>query len=450
MDLLQQFQQYIKNEQLFQPTDHLLLAVSGGVDSVVLCDLCKRSGFDFSIAHCNFQLRGAESDADELFVKELGKKYQVEVFSERFDTNEYAAKNKLGIQVAARELRYNWFQTLINPATKQAFKYLLTAHHANDNIETLLMHFFRGTGMAGLQGILPKTGSGQILIRPLLVAKKDALIEYAKENQLAYREDASNESNKYTRNFFRNELLPAIREVYPQVEDNLSDNTTRFHEIGIIYNNAINALKKKLIVEKKNEYHLPVLKLLKTPALQTVLFELMKEFDFAPGQTTDIIRLLHGESGKYVDSASHRILRNREWLIVSKLGAREDGHFLIEENDQQLRFSKFTLSVSRKNADAKIDSNTSVAELDASGIQFPLLVRKWKQGDYFYPLGMRKKKKLSRFFIDKKLSLNEKEQVWVVEMNKKIIWVAGQRIDDRFKITPNTKSVLRLVLSSSE
>ncbi len=450
MDLQQQFQQYIKNKNLFQPVDHLLLAVSGGVDSVVLLDLCSQCGFTFFIAHCNFQLRAEDSDSDELFVRELGKKYNAEVFVHRFETGKYAKENKLSTQVAARELRYNWFQTLINPITKQPFKYLLTAHHVNDNIETLLMHFFRGTGIAGLQGILPKTGSVQILARPLLFAKKEALLQYAQKNQLAYREDTSNETNKYTRNYFRNELLPAIKEVYPQVEDNLADNLSRFHEIGIIYQNAINTHKKKLIIEKKGEYYLPVLKLLKTAALHTVLFEFMHDFDFGPGQITDIIHLLHSESGRYVDSSSHRILRNRKWLIISKLGEREEGHFLVEETDQKIFFSNLVLSVHRKNADSKIDSNPAVAELDAAEIKFPLLIRKWKQGDYFYPLGMRKKKKLSRFFIDKKLSLNEKEHVWVVEMNKKIIWIVGHRIDDRFKITPNTKKVIRLVLSSAE
>ncbi len=450
MDLLKSFQQYIKKENLFHPADKLLLAVSGGVDSVVLCDLCKKAGYDLVIAHCNFQLRGEESNADESLVKELAKKYDAVFFVKRFDTEKYAEANKFSIQVAARELRYAWFTQLIDPSTSKHFNLLLTAHHANDNIETMLMNFFKGTGIAGLQGILPKSGSTQKIVRPLLFAKKEELYDYAKENELAFREDVSNESNKYTRNYFRNVLIPAVKEVYPQAEDNLLDNITRFHEINILYHQSIAALKKKLVFEKKGEYHLPVLKLLKTSALQTVIFELTKEYDFSPGQTGDIIKLLSSESGKYIDSPTHRILRNRAWLIISKRGETAQSHFIIEENDKKIHFSKHILTIEKQRSPLKIDEDPATALLDAADIKFPLLLRKWKQGDYFYPLGMRKKKKLSRFLIDKKLSLTEKENVWVVEMDKKITWIAGLRIDDRFKITANTKDVLKLVLSTPE
>ncbi|MEO8770553.1 MAG: tRNA lysidine(34) synthetase TilS [Ferruginibacter sp.] len=444
------FQQYIDKEKLFQPKEKLLIAVSGGVDSVVLCELCKQSGFDFAIAHCNFQLRGAESDEDENFIKELARKYNVEIFIKRFDTEKYAEENKLSIQVAARELRYEWFQSIINPSTNQPFNNLLIAHHANDNIETLLINFFKGTGIGGLQGILPKSGSAQKIIRPLLFAKKEWLQNFAREHSLLYREDSSNESNKYTRNYFRNELIPALKEVYPQVEDNLSDNIKRFNEVNIIYQQSISLQKKKLVFEKKGEYHLPVLKLLKTAALQTVLFELTKEFNFTPGQTVDIIKLLNTHSGKYVDSATHRILKNRQWLIISKHGEKQSAHFIIDETTTKIIFSNHELTIERKPKPAKIDEDPAVAMLDEEDIKFPLLLRKWKQGDYFYPLGMTKKKKLSRFFVDKKLSITQKENVWVIEMDKKIIWIIGHRIDNRFKIIANTKNIIQFILTTPE
>ncbi len=440
------FQQYIKNQNLFQSTDKLLLAVSGGVDSVVLCDLCKQSGFNFAIAHCNFQLRGKESDDDETFVKDLGKKYNAEVFVKRFETETYAKEKKISIQVAARELRYEWFTQLLNSSTSKPLNVLLTAHHANDNIETLLINFFKGTGIAGLQGILPKSGSANEIIRPLLFAKKEDLLSYAKKHKLAFREDSSNNSDEYTRNYVRNQVIPILKEIYPQVEDNLLDNIKRLNEANTLYQLAISSLTKKLVVEKKNELHLPVLKLLKTPAVQTVLFEITKQYNFSPGQLTDIIQLLNSESGRYVESTTHRMLRNRKWLILSKKGAIDHSHFIIEKNDNQVAFSGHILSIEKKNKPGNIDTDPMVAQLDASDIKFPLLLRKWKQGDYFYPLGMQKKKKLSRFFVDQKLSLFEKENCWVIESGKKIIWVVGQRIDNRFKIKPGSNEIYILKL----
>lgn len=447
MDLFSQFQQYVKDQKLFGANDRLLLAVSGGVDSVVLCDLCKKSGFDFAIAHCNFQLRKKESDLDEGFVINLGKKYNVEVYSKKFDTEQYAEVRKCSIQVAARELRYNWFKTINDASTNKPYRYLLTAHHANDSIETLLINFFKGTGIAGLHGILPSAGKEQKITRPLLFATKIQLQEYASANKLLFREDVSNQEDKYTRNYFRNKLLPSLKEVYPAVEDNLLDNISRFNDVNIIYAKAILNLKKKLLFEKNGEYHLPVLKLLKTEAHQTVLFEIAKDFGFKPGQTGEIVKLLKAESGRYVESATHRILRNREWLIIYKIGATQQAHFLIEQAGKKISFSGYILSIERKDKLDKIEADRTIAQLDAHDIKFPLLLRRWKQGDYFYPLGMQKKKKLSRFFIDQKLSILEKQNVWVIETNKKIIWVVGLRIDDRFKITDGTKDILQIMLS---
>ena len=455
MDLQKEFASYIKTENLFQPNDRLLIAVSGGIDSVVLCDLCKESGYDFAIAHCNFQLRGEESDGDEKFVKELAAKYAVALYVKEFDTEKYAAENKLSIQVAARELRYAWFSQLINQPTNkpinqqtnQPINYLLTAHHANDNIETLLMNFFKGTGIAGLQGIMPKSGESDRVIRPLLFAKKEALLQYAKGRNLEFREDSSNASDKYTRNYFRNQLIPALQEVYPKVEDNLLENVHRFNEVHILYRRSVDAIKKKLITKKGNEIHIPVLKLLKTAALHTIVYEIIKEHGFTASQVDEVVKLLKRESGKYVASQTHRALINRNWLIISAINSTGNAHFLIEQEDDKIIFFDHKLSLEKLSVPVKIDANAAVAQLDLQAIKFPLLLRKWKQGDYFYPLGMKKKKKLSRFFIDQKLSLLEKENTWVIEMNKKIIWVVGRRIDDRFKITGKTTEILKISLS---
>lgn len=459
MDFRKQFQLYIKQQNLFQPKDKLLLAVSGGVDSVVLCELCKQAGYDFTIAHCNFQLRGEESERDENFVRELAKKYAVEVLVKKFDTEKYATENKLGIQVAARELRYAWFSELLTKMKpdfnaeasndqRTTVNLLLTAHHANDNIETLLMNFFKGTGINGLHGILPKQGN---IIRPLLFAKKEEINLFAKANNLAFVEDSSNALDKYTRNYFRNQLIPDLQKVFPQVEDNLLNNIERFREIELLYQQSVQLHTKKLLEKKDNEMHIPVLKLLKTPALNTIMYEIIKDYGFTALQTNDVVALLKCETGKYISSATYRIIKNRNWLIIAPNKTTEAENIFIKDNDKMIEFQhgqiRFEL-LSTQNL--KPITQNHIAQLDATNIKFPLLLRKWKPGDYFYPLGMQKKKKLNRFLIDQKLSPTQKEKTWVIEMDKKIIWVVGLRIDNRFKITDHTKNILQLSLTVAE
>jgi tRNA(Ile)-lysidine synthase len=456
MDLLKSFQQYIKQQHLFQPKDKLLLAVSGGVDSVVLCELCKQAGYDFVIAHCNFQLRGEESERDEQFVRGLAEKYEVAFYSKTFDTKTVSQKEKKSIEETARDLRYNWFNELIgNTQLAKSNKlaaahyplpiahWILTAHHANDNIETVLMNFFRGTGIKGLHGILAKQNK---LVRPLLFATKKDLLAFADENKLQFVADYTNTENDFTRNYFRNELIPSIQKIFPEAEENVLKNITRFNEAEQLYNQAIALHKSKLLEQKGNEIHIPVLKLQKVQPLATIIYEIIKEYNFTAHQTEDVIALLESESGKYVQSPSHRIIKNRKWLIISLNQTEAAQHILIETNERKITFSEGKLQI-EKHSTFDINHSPLTAQLDAAEIKFPLLLRKWKQGDYFYPLGMQKKKKLSRFFIDQKLSLTQKEKVWVIESNKKILWVMGMRIDDRFKITAATKEVLQISLS---
>lgn len=451
MNLSELFSRHIQENKLFQPQNRLLVAVSGGVDSVVLCDLLKKRGFNFAIAHCNFQLRGADSDLDEKFVTQIANHYSVSCFVKKFDTEMYAASHKLSIQVAARELRYQWFKEIISGEKNNPFYCLLTAHHANDNIETLLMNFFKGTGIDGLQGIETKVDDDARIIRPLLFAKKTTLIEYAKANGLEWREDVSNSSNKYTRNYFRNELLPSLEKIYPQVEENLLDNLERFREVAVLYRQSVADLKKKLVFEKQpGVFHIPVLKLAKVIPLRTVLYEIMQPFGFTTGQTDEVIKLLHSETGKYTCSASHRVLKNRNWLIITALNVTGNSHVIIEESTGFVTADNIKLKIEKGSRPAKINPDMQVAQLDARFIRFPILLRKWKQGDYFYPLGMPKKKKLSRFFIDQKLSLHEKENTWVLEAGKKIIWVIGRRIDDRCKITGQTETVITITASTAK
>ncbi len=453
MHLLEAFKEFIQKENLFSPEDTLLLAVSGGIDSVVLCELCSQAGFDFVIAHCNFQLRGEESERDEQFVRNIAAKYNKPILVKKFDTNAYAVEKKVSIQVAARELRYSWFvevvisrEFLVNsqhPLTTNDYRlpaHIVTAHHLDDNIETMLMNFFKGTGIAGLRGILPKQGK---IVRPLLFAKKEEIKNYAADNKLKWVEDSSNASDKYARNYFRNQLIPLIKNLYPEAENNLANNLQRFKDIEALYHQSIEQHKKKLLEYKSNEVHIPVLKLKKTVPLVSVVYEIIKDYHFTADQTEEVIALMDSTTGRYIQSATHRVIKNRNWLIISPNQSVEAANVLIEEGDTEIVYKAGVLKL-QPNSQLPIVNSASMAFLDAADIKFPLLLRKWKAGDYFYPLGMRKKKKLSRFLIDQKLSKTDKEKVWVLEANKKIIWVIGHRIDDRFKIKASTKQVLQI------
>ncbi len=440
LDLL--CQQFIEREKLFVHSDRLLLAVSGGLDSVVLCHLLDKMGYDFEIAHCNFCLRGPESERDETFVRELARQYNRPIHVRRFDTSDYAARQRVSIQVAARELRYNWFLALIGTGAAGSLKYIVTAHHMDDNIETLLMNFFRGTGMAGLHGILPRQEN---LMRPLLFARKEQLEQYAQAFSLSWVEDSSNDTDKYARNFFRRQVIPLVERTIPGAMENVAANIGRFREAEILYRQAIGSHKEKLLEKKGEEWHIPLLKLKKSNPLETILYEIIREFGFSPGQVQGVISLMDSETGRYLLSGTHRILKNRQWLIISPLQHAGSPHILIEKGQTTVDYGNGSLVIKEIPSQShRLLTDAAVAQIDADAICYPLCLRKWKPGDYFYPLGMPKKKKVGRFLIDARVSATEKERTWVLEMDRKIIWVVGHRIDDRFKITPRTTLVLKI------
>ncbi|MFV0606438.1 MAG: tRNA lysidine(34) synthetase TilS [Niabella sp.] len=436
MDLLKKFIAYYSNKNLFNKKDRLLLAVSGGVDSVVLCKLCALAKLDFGIAHCNFQLRGDDSNRDEDFVRSLAENMGVPFYTIRFNTKQYAADNNLSTQVSARELRYGWFDEIRD--THQ-YNYILTAHHADDNIETVVMNFFRGTGIKGLTGIQPVNG---YIRRPLLFVRRHILEAFLKEQNLSFVQDESNLQNDYTRNYFRNKVLPMVAEVYPEVSDNLLANINRMNDVALLYDEAILKKYQKLVTNKDGCYFISVQLLLQQIAPKTVLYEILKPFNFTAAQLTDISQLLYSDTGKYVLSATHRILKNRKHLIIAPQSAINQTAVIINEPGGYF-FAGGKLTVSAPAKLQILPKHPNTALLDAKSIQYPIILRPWKTGDYFYPLGMQKKKKIARFLIDNKLSMLEKEHVWVLEMNLKIIWVIGHRIDNRFKITPATQKTIQ-------
>jgi tRNA(Ile)-lysidine synthase len=444
-NLLTEFQKSIQNLGLTQK-DRVLLAVSGGLDSVVLTSCAVMAGLDFTIAHVNFQLREAESDRDENFVRLLALDLKKPFLLQKFDTAEYAASTKCSIQTAARNLRYQWFKTLVgnDPAL---FQFVLTAHHLDDNIETMLMHFFRGTGIAGLTGIPDRNDR---ILRPLLSFPKSELKEFAVAQNLDWVEDSSNASDDYTRNYFRNHLIPSLTSIFPEVLQNMEKNLFRFSETSLLYQQAIAWHKKKLVKPAGQEMHLPILLLKKTVPLQTVLYEIIKDYHFTSAQVKEVIRLMESSNGKYISSISHRIIKNRRWLIIAPLQDIQLSHIIIDQKDSSVQFPGGRLYLKDMVARGPefVSASPSVACLDAEIIQFPLILRKWKTGDYFYPLGMRKKKKLARFFIDQKISKPAKEKSWVLLMDSQIIWVVGQRIDNRFAVRKSTKNILEITLEN--
>jgi tRNA(Ile)-lysidine synthase len=437
------FIQHVKEKQLFSAADQLIIAVSGGVDSVVLCSLCSKAGFTFSIAHCNFQLRAEESERDEQFVKEFAARYNVPLHLKKFDTETYAKQNKCSIQEAARDLRYGWFAELTVSASPGKPTFLLTAHHQDDNIETLLMNFFRGTGLHGLTAIPEKNG---YIRRPLLPFGKEELFSYAKEEQLAFVEDSSNASSKYTRNYFRNELLPALQKVYPEVKENLAKNIQRFSEIESLYNTAVAVMLGKMTRKVNGEIHVPVLQLLKHRSTALV-YELIRPYGFTEGQVQELISLGSSESGRYLLSPdnNYRIIKHRAWFIIAPAKQDEPTVIPVERDTQLIEFPAGRLQFKQLNGTvSNIPASPAIACIDVASAKFPLLLRKWKTGDYFYPLGMKKKKKLARFFIDSKLSTLQKENCWVLESGGKMIWIVGHRIDERFRITEHTKNSMQI------
>ncbi len=463
MNLLNQFSKYFKQHfaPLFNANTKYIVAVSGGVDSIVLVDLLNKLNIDFAIAHCNFNLRADESKRDEEFVKALAVKYSKEIFVKQFDTEKYAAENKISIQIAARELRYSWFKEIQQSKNNQSIPisqflipncYLLTAHHKNDNIETVLFNFFRGTGIQGLTGIKAIDNERKI-IRPLLNFSKDDIKNYAAENDLQFVEDSSNASNKYTRNSFRNEIIPLVTKHFANAEENILNNINRLNDVEELYKQAMAIHKKNLIEVKNNEVHIPILKLKKATPLYSIVYEIIKDFNFTSHQTNEVIKLLDAHNGSYVQSASHRIINNRNWLIITPLKQNSSENIIIEKEDKKIEFENYELRITNYAFAKKLTTNdkqeTTNELFDLAKLQFPLLLRKWKQGDYFYPMGMQKKQKLSKFFINQKLSIAQKEKVWVIESNKKIIWVVGYRIDDRFKLTNNTKEILEITFQNT-
>lgn len=437
--MLNKLKDHINNKLHFLNGSKILIAVSGGIDSVVLTHMCYKLNLNIALAHCNFNLRKDESDADEAFVLQLAKDLNLEVFVKRFNTNLYAKKHKRSIQMAARELRYNWFDKL---AKQQEFKYIVTAHHADDNLETFLINFTRGTGIEGLTGIPEINGN---YVRPLLQFSSLNIKEYAKENHINWRDDSSNKLVKYLRNKLRHEVIPVLKEINPSLLESFQNTLQNLQESSSVVTDRIDMfLTKSIESENDNVVSFKISEFSKLKNPKPYLYEVFKQYGFT--QWHDIVNLLAAETGKYVMSPTHRLLKNREHLLLSSIKFETNTiEIVISQESNSVKTPFGTLTFQEAKPEFKTDSN--VIYIDKSHVEFPLVIRKKLEGDVFYPEGMSGKKKLSKYFKDEKMSLVEKENTWLLcSKNNTIIWVIGKRADNRFITTQNTKQILKIEL----
>jgi tRNA(Ile)-lysidine synthase len=438
MKALENLEAFIKKHVLFHEKDRVLLAVSGGRDSVLMARMFKLAGYNFGIAHCNFQLRGKEADEDELFTKNLAAELGVEFFKTKFDTKEFASKKHISIQMAARDLRYQWLEEI---RESNNYQYIALAHHQNDVIETMLLNLTRGTGIAGLHGILAKKDK---IIRPMLFMNRE---EIDAMPPFPFKEDSSNISSKYARNKIRLEVIPILKQLNPSLEQTFEGNRKRFEELEILLKLRVEEIRTELFKKlSDNEFEINLPKLKNLIPQNTLLYELFNPYGFSEAVLSDLSKSWNGESGKVFRSTSHELLIDRGRILLSSIKERSINSLHIDYQTRECIWNTKHFSIRRSDIESfRLNINSTVAQLDNDLLIFPLKMRSWQHGDFFQPLGLKVKKKLSDFFIEQKISLNHKKDIAILENgNGDIIWISGLRISEAYKISPNTKKVFIL------
>lgn len=438
----QKVESYIRKHQLLTHDKPVIVGVSGGTDSVVLLHVLISLGYDCIIAHCNFHLRMEESDRDTEFVRNLAVEYKNTIHCIDFDTIKYAEDNKISIEMAARELRYNWFEELRVKFDAQA---VAVAHHADDDIETLLLNLVRGTGIRGMKGI---SNRNKNVVRPLLFLTREQIESYLILHNLDHVEDSTNDSIDYKRNKIRNEVLPILEEINPSIRETLYKTLQYFEGSLTIYQQAIDQIEKMVVHKSADIIKLDIDAILQQADVPTVMYELLYPYGFTSATIEQITALLDGESGKVFYSESHRLIKDRKYLIISAKGVNEQNEIFISQAENEISYP-IRLNINKLSIDEnfKISKEPNKVHLDAVKLTFPLVIRHWKEGDSFVPFGMKNHKKLSDFFIDNKLSLLEKEQTLILQSGDEIVWIIGLRTDDKFKVTSETKEVIELIIS---
>lgn len=440
--MVEQFLNHIDRQQLCLKSDLILLAVSGGVDSMAMLYLFREAGFRVGVAHCNFQLRGKESDGDEEFVRQVCKELNIPFFVSRFETEAYAWENTLSIQMAARELRYAWFEEVLR---SHSYTWLATGHHFDDTMETILLNITRGSSTEGLAGIPAKNGN---IIRPLLFATRKEIEKYAVRKGMVWREDLSNLTDDYQRNFIRHQILPRLKELNPSLELTWQNGIEKIQGDLAMLHIAMEDWRKKFVTESSAKTYIDKGAFTEMPQGASLLWRYCRNFGFNFEQAREVIQSLKGQPGKKFFSPTHLLVVDRDLIIITPLqqGWSETA---IEKGQSTSVLGPWELRIDSL-AEMVPVANESEAVLDGELLDYPLVWRKWRPGDSFHPLGMGHKKKLSDFFIDKKLSLADKEIVTVLESAGRIVWVVGHRIDDRFKLTSATSAITRFKLGRSD
>ncbi|WP_133537594.1 tRNA lysidine(34) synthetase TilS [Tenacibaculum caenipelagi] len=435
--MLEELAKHIDSRLPFLKGRKLLIAVSGGIDSVVLTHILHQLGFSIALAHCNFQLRGKESDLDEKFVENLGKKLTLTTFTTHFNTNKYAIENKLSTQLAARELRYNWFNQLIK---KHHFDYLLTAHHADDNLETFLINFTRGTGLEGLTGI-PVINEN--IVRPLLVFSRDEILNFAQENNIKWREDKSNAETKYLRNKIRHQITPLLKELNPNLLASFNKTIDHLNQSQQIINDKIEEISTEILSKEGDLLKINIQKLLKLSNLEAYLYQLLKPYKFT--EWNDVYSLIHAQSGKRILTKFYTLLKDRDFLLLLRTNEKSsltDEHFIIREGNNKITTP---IQLLFENVHTRMIIDNRSIYVDNKLLSYPLILRKWNVGDYFYPTGMLGRKKISKYFKDEKISVIDKNKIWLLCSSKnEIIWIIGKRQDRRFLPTEKTTELLKI------
>lgn len=435
--MLQKFQNHLLHNFQFLSGKKILLATSGGKDSMVMVHLFQQLGYTIAMAHCNFQLREMESFEDQNFIQEYAAANDIPVFITQFDTKAFAEDYKVSTQVAARELRYNWFYELLET---EKFDYILTAHHADDNLETFLINLSRGTGLEGLTGIPEQNDR---VIRPLLAFSQEEMEEYAKLNNIQWREDSSNASDKYLRNKIRHHLVPMLKDLNPNFLSSFHKTQTYLQEAQVMVEDASIMIYQQVAKQEEDTIYFDLKKLQQLPNYKSYLYQWLKEFGFSAWD--DVYDLVESQSGKYVFSPEYRLLKDRDSLILSPINfVNEKEEYAIDENQKEVNIP-LNLTFC-KVADISLTTNSAIF-VDADKLQYPLILRHWNEGDSFQPFGMNgKSKKVSKLFKDEKLSLLEKENSWLLCSNEDIVWIIGLRQDERFRIENTTKNILKIQL----
>lgn len=433
--MLFKFQKHLSENLPFLKEKKLLLAISGGIDSMVLASLLKQLNFDVSLAHCNFKLRGEESDVDQNFISNFASENSLKLYVTAFDTNSFAQDNKVSIQVAARQLRYIWFHQLLQ---ENQLDYILTAHHLDDNLETFLINFTRGTGLEGLTGIPVQN---EKVIRPLLNFSREEIITFASENSIEWREDSSNSSNKYLRNKLRHDIVPILKSFNPSFLDSFQDTLNYLQQAKSLAEDASVLVYKEVVTEKENQKFIRLFDLKRLPNYEAYLFQWLQPFGFKAWK--DIYNLTEAQSGKFVLSENYRLLKDRDFLILEPVQSDDFSTYEIGV-DQTIKFPiKLKTSTVLK---AALQNESNVIYVDKEKLKFPLTIRKWQEGDYFCPAGIDGKKKVSKYFKDEKFSLSDKESTWLLLSENQIVWIIGKRQDRRFYIDNTTNQVLKIEL----